>query len=761
VKSPEQRRRTVVGILAACLLPVLFLLAAENIFRLRFLAPQTSGQIVLLTSLSFILFLLLVLVVLLLLRNVLKLYADERSHVLGSRLRTRLVSGALIISFGPVLSMVAFSYLLMNRSMERWFSEPLANLLDNSQRVASELPHYAASNARAEAMSLAQEPAIANATEADDTTLNREPLMAAMRDHKTTLEGGFALFFRDNKLIASYELPEVNGPVVAHVEGQRFDLSGPSVEQVLLRASERADEPVITLPRPGQFEGTEYLLGNAAVRGGGIVVTGLPLPAGVPAAIATIRQGTQNFYRLRSDRRQYRNTLLLILFILAALTFFASSWIALFLSKQLTGPIEALADGMADVSEGHYSHRIEMRQPGELGALIASFNLMATDLESSRNKLESSTAQLSDANRTLEHRRQEIETILDTIPLAVVNVAPDLTLRSTNRAFQEMLGPRGESETVGVHLNQFFPEEILNKLERLLRRAQRMGLAAQEIEMRGPHGFLSLSVIVAPIERRGYLIVLDDVTELLRAQKQVAWKEIAQRVAHEIRNPLTPIALSAERIRRYLDRGNLQQSEVALRESSETISNAVDSLRSLVEQFALLARFPVAHPRRADLNAIVEETIAMFSGRLEGITIVRSLSTHMPQVEADPQALQRAIANLMENAAEAMQHGLRRELLIETFWEDGRNFAELIIADTGPGIADELRERLFLPYFSTKERGSGLGLAIAAQIVQEHAGSIRVEKNHPQGTRFIIEIPLAEPASPEPTAARAQTGGHA
>ena len=232
------------------------------------------------------------------------------------------------------------------------------------------------------------------------------------------------------------------------------------------------------------------------------------------------------------------------------------------------------------------------------------------------------------------------------------------------------------------------------------------------------------------------------------AQKQMAWKEVAQRVAHEIKNPLTPIALSAERIERHIDRGLTEDSAQVLRSSTEVIRSSVETLRQLVDQFAALADFPAANRTSTDLNRIVENTLTLFAGRLEGIEVRLHLAENLPPVLADAEALKRAFSNLIDNAAEAMQSMLLRVLTIRTGTNETQTMAEIVIADTGHGITDEIRERLFLPFFSTRRRGTGLGLSIAAKIVQEHQGNIHVESNSPTGARFVILIPFADSASP-------------
>jgi nitrogen fixation/metabolism regulation signal transduction histidine kinase len=251
-------------------------------------------------------------------------------------------------------------------------------------------------------------------------------------------------------------------------------------------------------------------------------------------------------------------------------------------------------------------------------------------------------------------------------------------------------------------------------------------------------------------ERLGYVLIFEDLSDLLKAQKQAAWREVARRVAHEIKNPLTPIALSADRIRRHLDRGTRPDaaSMEIIRHCSETIAASVETVRTLVDEFSTLARFPASHPGPANINLIVQSVLDMFEGRLSGITLHTELAPDLPKVMADADAVKRALANLVDNAAEAMEGSLLREIRVSTSLVTSCDAVEIVVSDTGHGVTQDLKEKLFLPYFSTKKRGTGLGLAIVSRIIEDHHGSIRVEENQPIGTRFIVELPLAtQPAT--------------
>jgi two-component system, NtrC family, nitrogen regulation sensor histidine kinase NtrY len=763
--APEPKhRKAVVAALAASLFLLLLLFVALQALNLPFLQPHSAGLVLLFTGLSFIAFLIFVVLLVLLSRNILKLYADQRSRVLGSRLRSRMLIGALLLSVAPATFMFFFSYFLLNRSVDRWFSQPVSELREDSTRVALELSHYATTNARSEAEALAGSPTLARALDVDNDPMVIAPtgvnaaLIEVLRSRRITLQGGFAIVYHEGQPVAEFQLPKQNGRVVVRPWLDDSESSNSSAAEsptaTILKAAQRSDEPVVQIgDEPagrGPSTGGEYALGMATVApsdsANNLVVVGLPMPAGLSATVSRIRSGAELYWSTYRVRNGFRRLAFSILLLLTALTMFISSWLALFLSKQITRPVEALADAMDEIAAGHYKHRISVEATEELGELIRSFNHMAADLEESRAIAETSTQQLSAANLTLEERRRELETVLETIPSGVVTLDASMKVLQTNRAFLDLLEPSRQATAVGAPIQSLFPSDLSEDLTRLLRRSQRMGIAAMEVDFPSPKGILNLSTTMAALDlggnQRGSILVVEDVTEFLRAQRQVAWKEVAQRVAHEIKNPLTPIGLSAERIRKHIDRPTADSPGI-IRKCAEVVLGSVETMRKLVDQFAALAQFPTAQPKPNDLNAIVESALMLFAGRLGGITIERRLSDEIPLVMVDAEALKRALANLIDNAAEAMQGSLLRQLTVETCLNENQ-MAEIVIADTGHGLTPETRERLFLPYFSTKQRGTGLGLSIAAKIVQEHHGTIRAEQNTPKGARFVLDLPLAD-----------------
>ena len=784
-------RRIWIVVLLASLLVLFLALAALNAFNLRLLDPQSPIETLVFLALSIVAFLLFVGVLVVLVRNLLKLYAEQRSRVLGSRLRARMLWGAVLVSLVPLVFMLAFSYLLMNRAVDRWFSQPVTAIRDDANSLANALVRYANANARSEADTIAVELAdtpVASARNVGprERTPAAEPNAFAaahrvLQGHELTLQGGFAVLYLEGVPLTSFHLPAASSVLLTRgteadqqgtqggEENSRPAAHGPqpgeaslATEKAILESAQRDDGSLFSLG------GVDYSTALAGLQHGGVVVVGLPLPNDVAATNLRLREAANTYWTIFRERRQVRSLYTGLLLLITLLALFACCWLALNTAKQVTRPMESLAEAMAAIAAGDYARRVEQSATEELGELADSFNAMAADLESARATAEASAAQLSELNSALEQRRTELETIIETIPTGLVTLSPEHRIVLVNRAFSEMLDPGGQRLFVGVPLKQALPPEAIEVLDRLMQRSHRMGSASAELQLPVSSGVLQVSAVVALLERGpvsarehlGYVLVLEDLSEVLRAQKQSAWKEVARRVAHEIKNPLTPISLNAELIRRHIDRlePSLTEHHLSTRSvqviqrSTEIIGSSVGTLRSLVDQFGALAEFPTARPRPADLNTIVENALALFTGRLGSIRVRRQLRPGLPLVLADPEAMKRAISNLIDNAAEAMSESLLRELQVSTRLLDS-SLLELTVSDTGPGLTDEMRERLFLPYFSTKQRGTGLGLSIAAKIVQEHGGNIRAEKNLPSGARFIVELRPA--ASVETEAANA------
>jgi two-component system, NtrC family, nitrogen regulation sensor histidine kinase NtrY len=736
-EEPSRRKR-VIYITGVAVFVLLAVIVSQVSFDLDFLRPDTNQQIVVFASLSALIFLLFVALTFVLARNLIKLFAERRLGVLGSKFRTRLVVVSLLLSFLPVIVMFWFAYGLMNHSLDKWFSTPVEEVRRDTASMATLIADYAADNARAEAVSLAASPETEYAFEGHSFS----SVVNAFRRHEITLQGGFALAIEDGEAEASFGAP---------------------APWPLLRNKLPAKLSSANGPTHFTWGQTEYILGTAPVGDRGMILVAMPLPKEFSETQKQIDASQKQYLELAAQRKLVRRTYMGLLLLLTVLVLFATTWLALFLSKLVTRPVAALAEATQEISRGRLDYRVEVRAADEIGDLVRSFNRMAEELESSRRQIEASSRDLSAANITLEQRRRHIETILESIPTGVLSLDASRHITHANYALFRLFHPKGgESATpemlIGASLAELFSPEVLEDLEPLLRRADRMGTTTTQMEMDLSWDKLNVAVTVATLhhqgQRLGYVLVFEDLSDLLKAQKQTAWREVARRVAHEIKNPLTPIALSADRIRRHLGRSGAPDaaSMEVLRSCAETIAGAVETVRTLVDEFSTLARFPTARPRPENINTIVESTLAMFNGRLDNIRVRTSLAPDLPNVMADPEAIKRALANLVDNAAEAIQDSLLKEIQICTSLVASRDAVEISIADTGHGVTQELKERLFLPYFSTKKRGTGLGLAIVSRIIEDHRGSIRVEENKPVGARFVVELPLASESISAPPA---------
>jgi two-component system nitrogen regulation sensor histidine kinase NtrY len=738
ITEKRSGRKRAIILLAVGIFLLFVILVSQAAFNLTFLRPDTNQQLLFFAALSALIFLIFVALSFVLARNLLKLFAERRLGVVGSKFRTRIVVVGLLVSILPVICMFFFAYGLMNRSIDKWFSRPVEEVREDTAAMASLLSAYAAQNARSEAMSIASSPDIQRAF----AGRNFSAAVNEFHRHELTLQGGFAMALVDGNDEASFGAP---------------------APWALLKGKLPLDQAESGSSAHLTWEKTEYILGTAPVGDHGLILVAMPLPQNFSDTVRQVEASQQRYFELSRERKLVRRTYMGVLALLSMLVLFATTWLALFLSKLVTRPVAALAEATQAISRGRLDYRVEVRAADEIGDLVRSFNRMAEELELSRRQIEASSRELSAANIALEQRRRHIETILESIPTGVLSLDADRRVTHVNRALLRMFNPGGPdpdgpSSLAGLDLGALFPQEAMEELEPLLRRADRMGMNTSQMEMALPRAQLNVAITVASLQhegrRLGYVLVFEDLSDLLKAQKQAAWREVARRVAHEIKNPLTPIALSAERIRRHLDRGTRRDegSVRIIRGCAETIAGAVETVRTLVDEFATLARFPTARPQPANINAIVEGALAMFDGRLENIRVRTLLAPELPNVMADPDAIKRAVANLVDNAAEAMQHSVVREIQISTCLVASRDAVEVTVADTGHGVTPELKEKLFLPYFSTKKRGTGLGLAIVNRIIEDHHGSIRVEENEPLGTKFILELPVAFEAAITPAA---------
>ena len=660
--------------------------------------PENPTQTFLYWAVSTLVFLLTLILGFYLFRTAIKLYIERRSNRLGSRIQTKLVVGALALIFLPVFFLVVWSVYVLNRNLDKWFSRPPEAITQELTAVRSVLEHEVRQKAQVQANWLALLPETGRYLETGVRPRGFfEPLCIA------------------------------NGIAEAHLQrpdGANLPVCGPSASA-------------------GEAQAVRVPLLVAGGRKGELVLAARP-PIDVAHGQREISRWLGAYEQLALNRKTTRAFYLRLLFLLTVFILFVATWLALYMARQISAPISALLEAASQVRKGNWGHRIDVKAIDELATLVRSFNEMTEALETNRGEL--------------ERRRRFTEAILESIPTGVISLSPEGRILRVNLALSNIL-PR-ENVVRAERLEDLFGRDDTAEIKYLMKRARRTGHASSQMELKRGRQTVHLSLTVSALEAKltsGFVLVLEDSSELLRAQKSAAWHEVARRIAHEIKNPLTPIALCAERILRQLGRaGRLDEAAPALRESASTIVQEVESLKTLVDEFAQFARFPAAQPAPADLNEVVESGLGVFSGRLDGVELRKELAPDLPPVNIDKEHFKRVVVNLVDNAAEAMQDALVKRLYVGTH-AAGADTVELIIADTGCGVSQEEKEKLFLPYFSTKGRGTGLGLAIVNHILTEHNAHIRVEDNRPSGARFVVEIPAlaSGDAEDKPAEARA------
>jgi hypothetical protein len=745
-ENPNDRRRIAL-ILLLVLVPALFFLGwSQASLNLSFIHPSNPEETLFLLSLSAVIFLAFVIFALILVRILLKLYVERQQQRLGARFKTKMVVAFLGLSLVPVCFLFAFAYGLLNRTIDRWFGIPLDLIRADSQEIVRQLQSQAEGRSSHITNHLASSGILARAVAASD---NKEILRLFEREVADVNLESAMYFDCKGRLLAHTGDPFPDPSEVARLYPQ---FSTGRVPPAGLSDKWRAGDFEMFVSAQPLFNSAGEVLGTV------VGVTRLPLK--LMHISQEIQREAQKYAQLSNDRRAVKRTYLSMLWLLTLLILFIATWFALFLAKQVTVPIQALAEATQEVSRGNLGFQVSTRADDELGVLIQSFNAMTRQLQENRLAIDHAAKELQAANRQLEERGNTIEAILENIPAGVISFDPQGQITRVNKMAKWMFG-REDMKSARTLSDLFTPEDTRD-VARLFRRSARQGVASRQIELDfgGRRALTSLTVssVRARHGQIGSVLVLEDLSELVQAQKAAAWQEVAQRIAHEIKNPLTPIQLSTERIRRLVERAVALPPDLlrAVSESASLVGREVATLKSLVDEFSAFARFPASKPVPFSLNEIVENALKIFHGRLNGIEIYRDLSPDLPLAQVDPEQMKRAVANLIDNAAEALAQALQKEIWVRTGLNAEHDVAEIIVADSGPGITAQDREKLFLPFFSTKQRGTGLGLAIVSRIVAEHKGIIRVEENHPTGTKFIIELPVERTPLELPTPARGE-----
>jgi two-component system nitrogen regulation sensor histidine kinase NtrY len=683
-------------------------------------------------------------------RNIVKLFVERRRGLPFSRFRAKLVLAMLGLTIVPSLLVLAVGGELIRSVTQLWFSQPIDEVLRSASEIGGN--YYREHEALVAEHALRLSRSIpARAVESGDL----EAVKAAIGPEVTQGRLGLVEVYR----LGAGGVPS---PLVA--------VESPSLSPSLPRGHSRgmADRLAATIASGnGETQGLDPLdAGGELVRAGsiiresstnqpvGVVIASSYLSGDLAKYARRITDAYENYRQLGVLRRPLQGVYLSLFLMMTLMILVSATWTGLYLAKRITRPVQLLAAGAREIGAGRLDHRIEPETRDEFGSLVEAFNTMAGELAASQRKLERSRVDLERKNLQLDERRRYIETVLERIATGVISVGADAKIETINTAARRLLDL--DHEVVGRTVSEVFARDHLRPLEALLGRMQAVSSepAAQEIALVRDGRELHLAAAATPLQGEdgafaGAVLVFDDVTPLIRTQRVAAWRDVARRLAHEIKNPLTPIQLCAERMRRQFT-GAPAPARALVEECTATIVGEVESLKALVDEFAQFARMPAPRAIPADLNHVLSETLTLYNGLFREIRIERRLADGLPAVRLDVEQIRRVVINLVDNAVEALGgasaaprlDGEPPMIVVETCPDGANGVVRLRVSDNGPGISPADRDKLFMPYYSTKRRGSGLGLAIVRRIIAEHGGSIEATDNEPHGTVFTIELPV-------------------
>ncbi|HEX7127659.1 MAG TPA: ATP-binding protein [Thermodesulfobacteriota bacterium] len=687
---------------------------------------------------------LMLLLMYLVIRNLVKLLLERRQRVLGARLRTRLVSVFVLLSLAPTIALFAVSAVFVRSSINNWFIATVENSLAESLEVAEAYYESAQERAIHDARTMARTIADQRYTAPE----NRIALENFIRRRLVELNlAGVEVWSGRQTLLASTADPNI----VAEAEAPRAPREG--YDGVAVGRN---------YPSP---QGGLFIRGIAPIQlpGGpvqGVVVASLHIPRNLVQKVGDIRAGFDEYKTLKILKQPIKSSYVLTLLLVTLLIMLAATWFGFRLAKELTGPVQELAEGTRRVAEGDLDFRLQVRSDDEVGMLVESFNRMTSDLKTSKAELTRANTELRASNVELDRRRAYMEIVLRNIGAGVIALDREGVVTAFNTAAERLLG-LDAGLVVGRPYREAFTADETALVRNLIHELGAAESDAIERQVKLTVGDKTLTLLVSLTllrdERHHYLglvVVFEDLTEVLKVQRMSAWREVARRIAHEIKNPLTPIQLSAQRLRRrYLEK--LDGDAAVFDECTSTIIKQVDELKTLVNEFSNFARLPAVNPRPSDLNVIVREAVALYREAHKAVAFRVDEETDLPVIDLDPEQMKRVLINLLENAVAAIvgegavavsgtgapAAAPAGEVVVTTRVDPERQVVRLEVTDTGCGIPAEIRGRLFEPYFSTKKNGTGLGLAIVSTIVADHNGYIRVKDNEPRGTRFMIELP--------------------
>ena len=711
-EETKRRRREVIVILVTALM-----VAALIYFEVQLpdVSPESStGSNILFFVLINVNIILLGLLVFLVVRNLVKLVVERKQRILGSRLQVRLVLAFVSLSLVPSVLLFIMAGGLLTRSFDRWFDSKVDSALQGALEIGQTYYQNSANNAIFYARQLSQRITAEGLTERHRLSDLKAFVQSKQREYN----------------LGTVEIFSPTGdPLVVSVNEQVPTSGVIKPEGEFLNRALRGLE----VTRTEVFGDADVIRGGVPLYGSdkrirGVVVADYYVPKSISKRAVQISQSYEQYKYMTFLKTPVKNSYLLTMLLMTLVVIFAATWCGIYLSRGITVPIQKLAEGTHEVAQGNWDYKIESGRDDELGVLMNSFNQMTGDLK--QIKLE------------LERRGTVVETLLANIAAGVVSVDPAGKITNWNKAAEKILAVQADL-AMGKNYQEVFSAEPLREIRGIVDSVMERESVEREVKLALQDRLLAVVVNAATLRDDdgsilGVMLFLEDITQIQKVQRMEAWREVARRIAHEIKNPLTPIQLSAERLRKRYAK-MLEGDGGILDKCTTTIIQQVEELKNLVNEFSHFARLPSAKLASADLNQVVNDALVLFKEAHHGIHFHFRVGA-LPALDLDREQIKRVLINLLDNAVAAV--GGEGEIKLATSHDLARGVVTLEVADNGSGLAPDIRGKIFEPYFSTKENGTGLGLTIVSQIIEDHRGYIRAWPNDPKGSRFVIEFPV-------------------
>ncbi|MBW1703770.1 MAG: HAMP domain-containing protein [Deltaproteobacteria bacterium] len=730
-----KRRRRERYLIAALFVVVVFLTTLGGMYFFDLGADLPLSSSILVFALININVILLLLLLFLTVRNLVKLVFERRKGIMGSKLRSKLVLAFVTLSLLPTMILFFVSVQFISLSIEYWFNLPIEQSLKNSVEVGQDYYNGIAD----EILSFGNKLGRVITYEGFMLRTRKDQLDRLI--HEKQKEYGLASLGVYTKELIPRTVAQDNKIDLSTFKGPKDDFLAKVLEKgsdtQYVQSSAHGDLVSGIVP---VFSRTES---KAVV---GLIVLAKFVPGRFVNRLKAISMGLQEYRQLKMLKKPIKITHMITLSIVTLLIIFSSVWFGFYLSREITTPIKELAEGTNRIASGDYDFFIDLEAKDEIGSLVNSFNRMTMDLKIGKNKLDEANRELINSNVELEQRRLYMEIVLANVAAGVVSADVHGNILTINKSAERMLDIKA-AKIIGSNYTHILSEDYIKVIDGFLRDKGlfRKGFLNKQIRLSVADKRLTLlvSLNVLRDDRGNYIglvAVFEDLSEIEKAQRMAAWREVARRIAHEVKNPLTPIQLSAQRLNKRYGKKLAKEDEGVFKECTEMIINQVEELKGLVNEFSKFARMPASNPVPANIREIIKESLSLYRAAHKNIKLTFNDSNEVPVFNLDREQIKRVMINLLDNAIEAMNG--EGELVINLNYDNLLQMVRIEVADNGRGISAEHKARLFEPYFSTKRQGTGLGLAIANTIITDHNGFIRVQDNQPKGTTFIIELPV-------------------